>query len=347
MTSTRITYHLTALEDFRCLAGDCPASCCAGWQIQVEPELIQRWAALPDEHDRSLFRSVVREGRDATFFMTGSDNPRCGLLTAEGLCRAHARYGVEYTPRTCRDFPRMQEETPLHRVESGSPACPVIARRLVAGAPVTSPYTRQAPPADAWDHDTADTRYRLTELLDEVMALNHYPIGLRLYYLAGLVSGLPASGPDRSGSAPEAMLRDLTERVGQPALQPDPFVAGSFWNTLYHLGHSRGLLPEPPAAGSALRAGLRGLPNDRRSFYAAVYAEIRGYREPAMPVLHRDFGHALNRLLHVYLMNTGFPWQPSLGDYRLSFVHAVLLFALTELRLWMLAAAGDRLDAGS
>ena len=52
----------------------------------------------------------------------------------------------------------------------------------------------------------------------------------------------------------------------------------------------------------------------------------------------------VTRNIGMLLLNTGFPWQPSLGDWRLSFAHAVMLYALVHLRSW-LGAAGTEVPA--
>jgi hypothetical protein len=347
MTSQRILYHLTAQDDFRCLARDCPASCCSGWQIAVEPELVERWKTLPDAADRERFPALVRietQGASTQLFMTGRDNPHCGLLTTDGLCEVHTRYGVGYTPLTCRAFPRMQEETRVIRMESASPACPVIARRVVINDTGQPLYTRtqeeQVEPTDPRERAVL----LLSGLLDRLFEENQFPVGVRLFWLAERIGPLqPGAELDEDtltafDPTPEAMrqqLKALDDRHRNASLRPDPVIAGSFWNTLYQLGHARGLLPEPVSRDSALRAGLRGLPTDRRRFYATVYAEVQAARQVAALDRLGWYRPAANRLLQLQLLNAGFPWQPSLDDYRMSFVHAVMLYALTNLQLWL------------
>lgn len=348
MTSQHILYHLTAQDDFRCLAGDCPASCCSGWQIAVELDLVERWKTLPDAADRERFPSLVRaesQGTGTQLFMTGRDNPRCGLLTTDGLCEAHARYGVGYTPLTCRTFPRMQEETRVIRMESASPACPVIARRVVFNDTGQPLYLRTRPEQQVEPRDSHErAALLLSGLLDCLFQENQFPVGVRLFWLAERIGPLqPGTELDEDTLAafdltPEAIrqqLKALDDRHRNKSLQPDPVIAGSFWNTLYQLGHARGLLPEPVSHDSALRAGLLGLPPDRRRFYASVYMEITSLRDNALLSKASWYPQAANRLLQLLLLNSGFPWQPSLGDWRLSFAHAAMLYALVQLRVWM------------
>jgi hypothetical protein len=357
MPEQHILYRLTVQDDFRCLAGDCPASCCSGWQIAVEPELVERWKALPDAVDRSRFPALVRvetQGTETQLLMTERESPRCGLLTADGLCEAHARYGVSFTPLTCQSFPRMQEETRVIRMQSASPACPVIARRVVFGDTGQPLFTRALPGEQTELRDRREEMaLLLTGLLDRLSEENQFPAGVRLYWLAERIGPLvPGAEPDADtlaafNPAPDALRRQLqaiASRRRDETLRPDPVIAGSFWNTLYQLGHARGLLPETGRHHSALRAGLRGLPADRRRFYAAVYAEVQAGREAATLERQDWYPPAASRLLQVLLLNTGFPWQPSLGDWRLSFAHAVMLYALVHLRSWM-GAAGTEVPA--
>lgn len=361
MSDPDIHYHLTALDEFQCLAENCPASCCSGWRIPVETELVARWAEFTNEHDRHLFLSAVQKEQhaDATALcMTSGAKLRCGLLTPEGLCQAHARYGVDYTPLACQAFPKMQEQTTLVRMQSASTACPVIARRLVtAGATEPLFRTHSAPPQL---HPLGE-RDRLclawVKHFDRLMAADTFPIGVRLYYLAASLSQpQPAMATkDTVTDIPEKILRrtleqaldKIAKRAAQRRLKPDPVVAGSFWNTLYRLGQIRELWPEWPAKHSALTHELPRLAADRRRHYADIYREIAGLRGRTRPAWQHWHRRDANRLLHVLLVNTGFPWQPSLENYAFSFVHGMILFALTSLRLWMVAATGARIDAGA
>jgi len=342
------TYHLTLQDQFQCLAGNCPASCCSGWQIEVEPELVERWKNLPDPVDRERFPALIRHevsGDTHKLFMTGRDRPRCGLLNSENLCDAHARYGVESTPLTCRSFPRMQELAGTIRMESASPACPVIAQRIVTEDRST-PLFRRTPRVEAGEvaSEEAISRIGLTDLQDRLMHLDEVPIGIRVYWLAGQVSlwsADPALIPARLAALnnpPEALhkeLREVASRVESGSLRADPVIAGSFWNTIFQLGYSRQLFPDFKQHGSTLGAGLHGLPGDRRGFYLAVYDEVMGLRNHSALKQQSWFAATSGRLLHLHLLNAGFPWQPSLGDDRLSFAHAIIFYSLAFLAHWL------------
>jgi len=348
VSTTLTTFHLTAQDHFQCLAGNCPASCCSGWQIEIEPELVERWKTLPDPVDRERFPSLVRSVSDGTtskLFITGSDQPRCGLLNAENLCEAHLRYGVDSTPLTCRSFPRMLEQAGAIRMESASPACPVIAQRVVVDDGTRPLFVRTPPSESSAPLQTEERiRHGLIELLSRLMQAEAIPVGIRLYWLAEQ-AGRWASDPGsislllaKLDSSDEVLLNDLASLAAHytaGTLHADPVIAGSFWNTLYQMGHARRLLPAISRNSSALRAGLQGLPADRRGFYAAVHDEVINLRGRTSLMEQDWYPRAASRLLHLHLLNAGFPWQPSLDDYRVSFVHAVMYSALTRLSAWL------------
>ena len=36
-------------KEFTCIAGECPATCCAGWQIVIDDEALERYKKIRDE----------------------------------------------------------------------------------------------------------------------------------------------------------------------------------------------------------------------------------------------------------------------------------------------------------
>ena len=44
-------------EQFRCLAGDCPHTCCAKWEVVIDEDTARRYAAEPGPFGERL-RSV-------------------------------------------------------------------------------------------------------------------------------------------------------------------------------------------------------------------------------------------------------------------------------------------------
>ena len=115
---------------FRCLAGACPQTCCAAWEIVVDPDTQDAYLRLQHPLAAKL-RRVLRVDSEGDTYFAQTDG-RCPFLCADGLCELQRTLGEQSLCRTCRDFPRW-EVLLCDRVERGlSPACPEAARRLLA-----------------------------------------------------------------------------------------------------------------------------------------------------------------------------------------------------------------------
>lgn len=115
---------------FRCLAGACPQTCCAAWEIVVDPDAQDAYLRLQHPLAAKL-RRVLRVDSEGDTYFAQTDG-RCPFLCADGLCELQRTLGEQSLCRTCRDFPRW-EVLLCDRVEQGlSSACPEAARQLLA-----------------------------------------------------------------------------------------------------------------------------------------------------------------------------------------------------------------------
>ena len=117
-------------DAFRCIAGACPQTCCAAWEIVVDPDAQDAYLRLRHPLAQKL-RRVMRVDADGDTYFAQTDG-RCPFLCADGLCELQRTLGAQSLCRTCRDFPRW-EVLLCDRVEQGlSLACPEAARQLLA-----------------------------------------------------------------------------------------------------------------------------------------------------------------------------------------------------------------------
>ena len=117
-------------DAFRCIAGACPQTCCAAWEIVVDPDAQDAYLRLRHPLAQKL-RRVMRVDADGDTYFAQTDG-RCPFLCADGLCELQRTLGAQSLCRTCRDFPRW-EVLLCDRVERGlSLACPEVARQLLA-----------------------------------------------------------------------------------------------------------------------------------------------------------------------------------------------------------------------
>ncbi len=108
-------------DSFRCIAGDCPESCCIGWQIMIDEESLARYRKMP-ELDREI------DWEEACFLQR---NGRCSMLREDNLCKLQAAKGEEILCETCHRYPRHIEEYEDEREYSLSISCPECARLLL------------------------------------------------------------------------------------------------------------------------------------------------------------------------------------------------------------------------
>ena len=115
-------------KKFHCLAGECPDTCCIGWEITVDRETEKTYQKLrkgKSELAERLRRSVRRR-------LIIPDGDRCPFLAGDGLCDLCREYGEAAMTRTCRRYPRHVEDFgDIHEVELLC-SCPEVARLILS-----------------------------------------------------------------------------------------------------------------------------------------------------------------------------------------------------------------------
>ena len=118
-------------DRFACWAGDCPHSCCIGWEVEIDGETARRYQSAPGALGEKLRRALQWDGESFCFPLSGG---RCPFLNAENLCEIHCAWGAEATSLTCREHPRFIEDYGVFQELTLSAACPA-ANALLLGSP--------------------------------------------------------------------------------------------------------------------------------------------------------------------------------------------------------------------
>lgn len=115
-------------KDFKCIAGDCPDSCCQGWEVDADEASLEYYKTLDTslEIKRRIDSVLSKDEFDNTIF-TLAPKKRCPFLNAENLCDMHIAIGGEHTPYTCRTFPRFIYDFGGTREIGISFSCPVAS----------------------------------------------------------------------------------------------------------------------------------------------------------------------------------------------------------------------------
>lgn len=113
-------------DDFECIADKCPATCCAGWQIMIDDESLDKYEKVPGAFGERLRNSI--DWSEGCFYQYGR---RCAFLDENDLCDIYKELGPEGFCKTCRMYPRHEEEYEGLREFSLSLSCPEAARIIL------------------------------------------------------------------------------------------------------------------------------------------------------------------------------------------------------------------------
>lgn len=62
-------------DQFACLAGDCPHSCCIGWEVVIDEDTARRYRAEPGPLGEKLRAAMQFDGEDVCFPLDGGPLP--------------------------------------------------------------------------------------------------------------------------------------------------------------------------------------------------------------------------------------------------------------------------------
>ena len=118
-------------ENFRCIAGLCPDSCCHQWEVQVDETAAAFYRTLPGPLGDKL-RSVLRE-EDSETVMVNTADGRCPMWRQDGLCQIQAELGHDALCKTCREFPRLTHAYGSFQEWGLELSCPEAAQLILSG----------------------------------------------------------------------------------------------------------------------------------------------------------------------------------------------------------------------
>ena len=114
-------------EKFRCVAGKCEDTCCAGWAIMIDEDTLEKYENYQGSFGNRLRNSINWE--EGCFCQY---EKRCAFLNDENLCDLHIEAGEDMLCDTCRNYPRHMEEFEGLREGSLSLSC-IEAAKIILG----------------------------------------------------------------------------------------------------------------------------------------------------------------------------------------------------------------------
>ena len=195
-------------QHFRCIAAECPDSCCKEWEVDVDDEAAALYRTLPGKLGEDL-RKYLRDTEDGTV-MTITDG-RCPMWRQDGLCRIQAELGHDALCHTCREFPRLRHDYGDF-VELGLElSCPEAARLIFAdGTLHTTTYSVPGGEEPDYDPEAMDillrSREELLAFLERTSFSLPEALAVMLLYSCSVQSWL--DGGEEALLEPEATLEE-------------------------------------------------------------------------------------------------------------------------------------------
>lgn len=196
-------------DQFHCLAGGCPDSCCKEWAVQVDEQAAAYYRNLPGRLGDRLRQVLVTEGGETVMAI---ENGRCPMWRHDGLCRIQAELGEEALCQVCRDFPRLRHDYGTFAELGLELSCPEAARLLLT-QPRREPVIEEIPGISHPDYDEADMDILLSTRREMLDILQSRPVGeaLALGLLYGCHAQALLDGEEPGKFDPDAAMETARE----------------------------------------------------------------------------------------------------------------------------------------
>jgi len=117
-------------KQFRCIAQDCPDSCCQGWAVDVDETAAAYYRALPGKLGDRLRQVLKTEDGNTCMLLK---NSRCPMWRQDGLCQIQVELNHEALCQVCRDYPRLYMDYGDFAEWGLELSCPEAAKLLFQG----------------------------------------------------------------------------------------------------------------------------------------------------------------------------------------------------------------------
>ncbi len=97
-------YVLNYYSKFKCVAGDCKHTCCAGWEMLIDGQSLNNY-----KNARSSFSGALKNGINFNKSKFKTDKKgRCAFLNENNLCNIIINLGENSLCQVCKDHPRFR-----------------------------------------------------------------------------------------------------------------------------------------------------------------------------------------------------------------------------------------------
>jgi lysine-N-methylase len=158
-------YAPSYYSSFACIGEKCTHTCCAGWEIDIDEDTLERYRAMQGPTGE-LIRSHIDESGETPCFRMTEEN-RCPFLNQEGLCNLIISEGEDVLCQICTDHPRFRNFF-ADSEEIGLGMCCEAAVRLILTWP--EPVDLELIDDDGYDDPESEEEQELLDLRDQLIS---------------------------------------------------------------------------------------------------------------------------------------------------------------------------------
>ncbi|MBQ3115410.1 MAG: flagellin lysine-N-methylase [Clostridia bacterium] len=160
-------YFLNYYPNFKCVAGKCKHTCCAGWEMNIDPDTLAKYKAESTDFGERLKKGINFKKSQFKADKAG----RCAFLNDEGLCDIIVNLGEQRLCQVCRDHPRFRSFFD-DRTETGLGFCCEEATRIILSfedkiAPVLDSDDKNDQPLDFNQKNIIDFRQKAIDIVQD------------------------------------------------------------------------------------------------------------------------------------------------------------------------------------
>ena len=123
-------YYPAYYQEFRCIAADCPDSCCQGWDVVID-EVTEAYYQTVQGALGDRLRSALYTDADGDRVFRLAENKKCPFWGSDRLCDIYKTLGEERLCATCALFPRIRMVYAGFTEHTLALACPEAARLIL------------------------------------------------------------------------------------------------------------------------------------------------------------------------------------------------------------------------
>lgn len=168
-----------AYKKFRCIASQCPDSCCKDWEVDIDENTAHTYRALDGGLGERLRQVMKHEDGETGMIL---EKGRCPMWRDDGLCQIQAELGHEALCKICREFPRLHQDYGGFAEWGLELSCPEAARLILEDPGATLETSSDSKEPD-YDGELMDILTRSREEVLRFLAETNLPTAQALAVL--------------------------------------------------------------------------------------------------------------------------------------------------------------------